>query len=118
MPFQVQVPEETDAEFTEVSSRPAPTVANVPDFTGRDVVRLNTDVSANPSLELARYEKRARTVAIFVRLPVLAYIAFDDRTPGLIRAGAGLLAIWEAIELARGGARASQDTVTEWMGQP
>jgi len=115
-----------DAEFVELgSSRPvgspqAPTQGQVQPVQRNpmsDVIDLSVDTSANPSIALALYEKRARAVSMFVEIPLLAFITFSDKTPGLIRLGAGILAIWKSVELARGGAIEAQATATEWAGQ-
>lgn len=115
--------EEVDAEFTEVAPAPAPAATEPPpvtrlkvDYRERDIVNMSTP-SGNPSIELQLYEKRARAVALFVELPLLAVVALSDKTPPLIRLGAGLLAIWKSVELARGGAQEVQSTVTEWAQQ-
>lgn len=116
---------EEDAEFEEgpqvfepepapAPAAAAPTVTRLTqDYRNRDIVDLRTDVSANPSLELAQYEKRARAVSLFLKVPFLAYLSLNDRLPAPVRLGAGLLALWEASQLYRGQAEV-EETVTEW----
>ena len=128
MPFTVDPGPEVDAEYVVPPEQqlpevpynpqvaPQPVQRLVPDPT-RDVVDLRTDVSANPSLELALYERRGRAIAIFVELPILALVAVNDKTPGLIRLGAAMLAAWKAVELARGGAQEVETVVQEWRQQ-
>jgi len=113
MPFQIE--NEVDAEYTEVPPAPAPPVVKLKqDYRSRDVVDLRTDVSANASLELALYEKRARAVTLFLKVPLLTFVALHDKTPALIRLGAGLLALWEASQIYR-GAGELEATTREWV---
>jgi len=116
--------DEVDAEFEELPAEPPrayypepqPVQQQVqqPDFAVRDVVRMNLDVSANPSLELALYEKRARAVTLFVKVPFLAYLSLNDRLPAPVRLGAALLAVWEASQIVR-TAPALEETMQEWV---
>ncbi len=111
-----------DAEFVEYAQQPAPQqvyappqTVSQPDFKVRDVVRLDPvpqDQYFDPT-QLAIYDKRARAVTLFIKVPLLAFVAFNDKTPGLIRLGAGLLALWEASQLARSAGEVEQ-TVTQW----
>jgi len=123
MPFQFT--EEVDAEYVEVgtpSPQAVPTVERlVPNYQARGVTDLRQDVVLNPNPAmnvdaLAMYEKRARAVTLFVKVPFLSYLALNPKLPPLVRLGAGLLALWEAAQIARGQAEIEQ-TVTEWAQQ-
>lgn len=46
-------------------------------------------------------EQKARAVAMFVRIPFFAYLSFNARLPAAVRLGAGALAVWEVIQIAR-----------------
>jgi hypothetical protein len=121
MPFHLEEDEIEDAEYTELPSQMQPEpqldyAVSQPDFSARDVVRLNVDTGANPSLEPALYERRARAVTLFVKVPLLTFVALSEKTPTLIRLGAGLLALWEASQIYR-GAGEIEATTREWVGQ-
>ncbi len=118
--MKFEIADAVDAEFVEVPRQqviqPQTVNLHVPSASARNVIDMSLDLGG-PSPELALYEKRGRAVALFIRLPLLAFVALNDRTPGLIRIGAGLLAVWEATQLARGGADELDSVATEWMGQ-
>jgi hypothetical protein len=123
MPFQFT--EEVDAEYVEVGTpnpQPVPTVERlIPNYKARGITDLRQDVVLNPNPAmnvdaLAMYEKRARAVTLFVKVPFLSYLALNAKLPPLVRLGAGLLAFWEATQIARGQAEIEQ-TVTEWAQQ-
>ena len=117
--------DEEDAEFYPAAEEPtlepaveptpmeSPTVQRLTQDPNRNVVRLDVDVSANPSLKLALYEKRARAVSLFAKVPFFAYLALHEKLPPAVRLGAGLLALWEASQLYRDAARV-EETVMEW----
>lgn len=122
--FDFDGDEEEEAEFYPAgvqeepvpeSAPAAPTVSQVkPSYQARDIVDLRVDASANPSPQLALYERRARAVTLFVKIPLFGYLTLNDKLPPLVRLGAGLLAIWEATQLARGQAEV-EETVTQWV---
>lgn len=86
-----------------------------PNYPANGVVNLNpVDLQTNmPAGQIELYEKRARAISIFVRIPFFAFVALHDRTPPLVRMGAAALGIWEALQLARNVAQVEQ-TVTDW----
>lgn len=113
---------EEDADFVEagsarsVGSPQAPVQEQV-----QPVSRIQRDSQITDSslsdteARLATYERRGRALVLFVEIPVLSFIALNDKTPGLLRAGAGLLAAWKALELARGSSLAAQNEVKDWV---
>ncbi len=116
--MKFEIADEVDAEFVEVQQpEPAPVQQLKQDYRDRDVVDLRTDVSGNPSLELALYQRRGRAISMFVEIPLLTLVAMHEKTPGLVRLGAALLACWKAVELARGGAQEIQTVAEEWGQQ-
>jgi hypothetical protein len=123
MPFQFTG--EEDAEYVEVGTpgpQAVPTVErHVPNYEARGVINLSQDVVLNPNPAmnvdaLAMYEKRARAVTLFIKVPFLSYLALNSKLPPMVRLGAGLLALWEATQIARGQTEIEQ-TVTEWAQQ-
>ncbi len=118
--------DEEDAEFVEVPAE-QPSVAQrtqqaqqSPQQAGMQAIpQLHiTDSSLDPAqAQLALYERRGRAIALFVEVPLLTLVAFHDRVPGAIRVGAGLLAAWKAVQLARGSSLAAQHEVQDWVGQ-
>jgi len=46
-------------------------------------------------------EQRARALVLFVKVPLLAYLALNNRLPPLARFAVGGLAVWEAIQIAQ-----------------
>jgi hypothetical protein len=42
----------------------------------------------------------ARAAALFLKLPFFAYVALNGRMPPLVRLGAAVLGVWEAMEIA------------------
>ncbi len=118
--------DEEDAEFVEVPAeqpsvaQPTPTAWQAPQQAGQQAIpqlRI-TDSSLDPAqAQLALYERRGRAIALFVEVPLLTLVAFHGQVPGAIRAGAGLLAVWKAVQLARGSSLAAQHEVQDWVGQ-
>lgn len=45
-------------------------------------------------------DQRGRAVALFVEVPLLAFVAFSPQVPGLVRLGAAALGIYRAVEVA------------------
>ncbi len=79
-------------------------------------VKIDYGISDPAQAQLATYERRGRAIALFVEVPLLTAVAFHDKVPGLIRAGAGVLAIWKAVQLARGSSLAAQHEIQDWVG--
>ncbi len=111
-----------DAEFVDLPPEaygPAP--SSVPpqqaQSQAQPVPYPNLDIISGldtPEYRLMRYERRARAVTIFIRLPLLTLVALNDDTPSLLRLGAGLMALWEAGQLARNFGEV-QAVATEWQ---
>ena len=124
MPFQFNPGGEVDAEV--VGTQTPPPVqryvskpGNVIDISQgtpiADPVVPWVDHSHDPPAGILLYEKRARAISLFVELPLLTLVAMHDKTPGLIRLGAAILALWKSVELARGGAEDIRNTAREWV---
>ncbi len=116
MPFTLKEQPIVDAEFVEVTpdSGPAPVQQLHTDMRDRNIVDLRLGADAGP-IQMELYARRARAVSLFVELPLLTIVALHDKSPGLIRLGAAILAAWKAVELARGGAIEVQATGEDWV---
>ena len=89
--------EVVDAEYEVVQqSVRTPTRSAVVPLTDNQV-----DPWVDPSALEAQYGERARAIALFVKVPVLAYVALSDKMPALVRLGALALAALEVREIAR-----------------
>ncbi len=62
------------------------------------VVSRTPDTVQDTSLSDAL--QKARALSLFVQIPFLAFTALHPKVPGLIRLGAGALAIWQGIQIA------------------
>lgn len=60
------------------------------DVTG--LVDLGVGVATDP---------RSRALALFVKIPLLGYVALSSKMPALVRLGAAALAVMEALEVAQ-----------------
>ncbi len=103
MPRPFNFNDEVDAEFIDVPTQQAvpQTVQQLKtdDWNTRGVIDLSNHQQVG--LPLAAYEERARAISLFVKVPVLAYVALSDRMPMLVRLGAAALAALEVREIAR-----------------
>lgn len=98
MPFRAPAEEIVDAEVVG-----SPTVSKMPPRPG--VTQLIQDQSVGGAISLdpnalAMYEQRARAISLFVKVPVLTLIALHPKVPAMLRLGAGLIAAWEAWQIA------------------
>lgn len=55
---------------------------------------------ADKILQLAT-DQRSRALALFVEIPLLGFIAFSPKVPGLLRLGAAGIAVMRAVEVAQ-----------------
>jgi hypothetical protein len=102
MPFGID--SEVDAEVVGAVEVPQATVSKPPPRQG--VINISAayqgqGLAAPAADQLAMYETRARAVSLFIKVPFFAYLALNPKLPGMIRLGAGLLAAWEAMQIAR-----------------
>lgn len=97
MPFRAPAEEIVDAEVI------GPTVEQAPPHAG--VARLIEQQTVGGAISLdpdalAKYEQRTRAIALFLKVPLLTVIALHPRVPGMLRLGAGMIAVWEAWQIA------------------
>ncbi len=124
MPFGIPAEQIVDAEV--VTAHDAPTVDQYIRHDTSGVVNIPgamplVDPTSHAVDPLAKWQGRARAMTIFIKIPLLTFIALHDKTPALVRLGAGLLAIWEAVELAQsnelaGAQGAAQQWIEEYQG--
>ncbi len=103
MPRLPPAEEVVDAEFEEYDT-PVERPAARPDVTQlrRDDAGQWYDPHLVPSTGgLEQYEARARALALFVKVPLLAYVALHKDMPVLVRLGAAAMAFLEASEIAK-----------------
>ncbi len=110
------IEESEDAEFVEApTEQPAPSQVQQP-YVSQLIAEPRPELQITGIEGMALYARRGRAISMFIEIPLLALVTFNDDVPGLIRAGAGLLAVWKGIELARGGAGQVRDVAQEWVG--
>ncbi len=113
------IEESEDAEYIDVQAEPQQQAQSQPQPQPYLAPQPLPELMINDTqaVQLARYQRRGRAISMFVEIPVLTLVAFNDDVPGLVRTGAGLLAVWKAIELARGGGQMMQETAQDWVEQ-
>ncbi len=113
MAFGIDPGQEVDAEVVGGPTQPQ-TVSSPPPRAG--VVNISQayqhqGMSQPAADQLALAETRARAVGLFVQIPILSIIALHPKVPGALRFGAGVLAVWNAWQIA------SQEKEIETMFQ-
>lgn len=72
-----------------------PYLATLPSGAGVDATQL-----LDLGMTLAS-SRRAQTAALFVKVPLLAYVALSDKLPGVVRLGAAVVGAMELLQVLR-----------------
>lgn len=111
MPFNIPANEIVDAEVVSETPREIGTPAGVINLKDPNTFPAPPPPQQQPLFVQAEDgsfiqispldEQRGRAIALFVRVPVLTYVALNSRVPMAVRILAGALAAWDAFQLAQ-----------------